>query len=81
MARWEAGEHPACIFSELPHIVKVLKRKTERAAPPRTGAAMLKMKISCLNAQDPAVHAMFKPFALKMEERRIPSIVINVFKC
>ncbi|OIN99477.1 MAG: UTP--glucose-1-phosphate uridylyltransferase [Desulfovibrionaceae bacterium CG1_02_65_16] len=24
---------------------------------------------------------MFKPFALKMEERRIPSIVINVFKC
>ncbi|MHC1752966.1 UTP--glucose-1-phosphate uridylyltransferase [Humidesulfovibrio sp.] len=39
------------------------------------------MKISCLTAQDPAVHTMFKPFALKMEERRIPSIVINVFKC
>jgi len=39
------------------------------------------MKISCLASQDPAVHAMFKPFALKMEERRIPSIVINVFKC
>jgi UTP--glucose-1-phosphate uridylyltransferase len=39
------------------------------------------MKISCLTAQDPAVHAMFKPFALKMEEQRIPSIVINVFKC
>ncbi len=39
------------------------------------------LKISCLNAQDPAVHTMFKPFALKMEEHRIPSIVINVFKC
>ena len=39
------------------------------------------MKISCLNVQDPAIHTMFKPFALKMEERRIPSIVINVFKC
>ncbi|MBU1231214.1 MAG: UTP--glucose-1-phosphate uridylyltransferase [Proteobacteria bacterium] len=39
------------------------------------------MKISCLTAQDSAVHNMFRPFALKMEERRIPSIVINVFKC
>ncbi|MDO9084484.1 MAG: UTP--glucose-1-phosphate uridylyltransferase [Humidesulfovibrio sp.] len=39
------------------------------------------MKITCLTAQDSAVHTMFRPFALKMEERRIPSIVINVFKC
>lgn len=39
------------------------------------------MKISCLATQDPAVHTMFKPFALKMEEHRIPSIVINIFKC
>ena len=39
------------------------------------------MKITCLTAQDASVHAMFRPFALKMEERRIPSIVINVFKC
>jgi UTP--glucose-1-phosphate uridylyltransferase len=39
------------------------------------------MKITCLTAQDASVHNMFRPFALKMEERRIPSIVINVFKC
>ncbi|MGE4265137.1 MAG: UTP--glucose-1-phosphate uridylyltransferase [Desulfovibrio sp.] len=39
------------------------------------------MKISCLTSQDPAVHTLFKPFALKMEEHRIPSIVINIFKC
>lgn len=39
------------------------------------------MKITCLTAQDAAAHTLFRPFALKMEERRIPSIVINVFKC
>lgn len=39
------------------------------------------MKITCLTAQDASVHNMFRAFALKMEERRIPSIVINVFKC
>lgn len=39
------------------------------------------MKISCLTVQDSAMHNMFRPFALKMEERRIPSIVINIFKC
>ena len=39
------------------------------------------MKITCLTAQDASVHPLFRPFALKMEERRIPSIVINVFKC
>lgn len=39
------------------------------------------MKISCMisNAED--VPAMFKPFALKMEEQGMPPIVINVFKC
>ncbi len=41
----------------------------------------MKMKISCLTAQDAAAHSMFRPFALKMEERRIPSIVVNIFKC
>jgi UTP--glucose-1-phosphate uridylyltransferase len=39
------------------------------------------MKITCLTAQDAAAHTLFRPFSLKMEERRIPSIVINVFKC
>ncbi|WP_051261189.1 UTP--glucose-1-phosphate uridylyltransferase [Desulfovibrio inopinatus] len=41
------------------------------------------MRMSCIKAAetDMNISQMFKPFALKMEEQGMPSIVINVFKC
>jgi UTP--glucose-1-phosphate uridylyltransferase len=37
--------------------------------------------LTCLKSGDTAIPGMFKPFALKMEEKGIPPIVINIFKC
>lgn len=39
------------------------------------------MKMSCMKAGDESAAALFRPFALKMEEQGMPSIVVNVFKC
>ncbi|MBF0480301.1 MAG: UTP--glucose-1-phosphate uridylyltransferase [Desulfovibrionaceae bacterium] len=37
--------------------------------------------LTCLKSGDTVIPGMFKPFALKMEEKGIPPIVINIFKC
>lgn len=37
--------------------------------------------LSCVSADDPRLSALFRPFALKMEQQGLPPIVINTFKC
>ncbi|MDQ7033096.1 MAG: UTP--glucose-1-phosphate uridylyltransferase [Desulfonauticus sp.] len=37
--------------------------------------------IDCLTNVDTSLTSYFKPFAVKMEQERLPSIVINLFKC
>jgi len=37
--------------------------------------------LSCVSADDPKLSALFRPFALKMEQLALPPIVINTFKC
>jgi len=37
--------------------------------------------LSCVNVDDPKLSALFRPFALKMEQQGLPPIVINTFKC
>jgi UTP--glucose-1-phosphate uridylyltransferase len=39
------------------------------------------MKMNCLLSGSDSIPAMFRPFALKMEELGMPAIVINLFKC
>ena len=37
--------------------------------------------INCITIDDPQLAALFRPFALKMEQQGLPAIVINTFKC
>ncbi|GAB1409943.1 UTP--glucose-1-phosphate uridylyltransferase [Desulfovibrionales bacterium] len=37
--------------------------------------------IACVTVDDPKLSALFRPFALKMEQQSLPAIVINTFKC
>lgn len=37
--------------------------------------------ISCVTTDDAKLSALFRPFALKMEQQGLPAIVINTFKC
>ncbi len=39
------------------------------------------MIMDCMKTVDPSLTDLFRPFGLKMEEKGLPPIVINVFKC
>lgn len=39
------------------------------------------MIMECMKTVDPSLTDLFRPFGLKMEEKGLPPIVINVFKC
>ena len=41
----------------------------------------MSQNLNCVTTDDPKLSALFRPFALKMEQQGLPAIVINTFKC